>query len=339
MLSHLDLVALRLVARLTNDELRRHASDCSTLNEVLERIGHHALDLSEQARVQIDRCSACQVQIVAWHEDSYPARLGVISSPPAVLFVRGTLPADHLPTVGIVGTRSCTMHYGKPVTESLVESWVDRSAVVVSGLANGIDMLAHESTVRRGGITVAVIASGIDRITPIAAQRMADRIVASGGCVISEHPCGVAALPPFFPARNRIISGLSDAVVVVESKRRGGALITAEFARQQGRPVYAVPGPITSSRSDGCNALIASSSARMLTCADDLAEVPISGRQGRLRQDMLVEGLEGGTPRHLDELAVVWNCTASDALQRVLDLELDGRITRLPGNLFLARVP
>ncbi len=338
MLSLPDLVALRLVARLTNDDLRRYASECTTLDEVLERIGHHALDLSEQARMQIDRCAACQVRIVAWHDASYPARLGVIGSPPALLFVRGTLPADHLPSIGIVGTRSCTIHYGKPVTESLVEAWVDRSAVIVSGLANGIDMLAHESTVRRRGITVAVIASGIDRITPIAAQRMADRIVETGGCVISEHPCGVAALPPAFPARNRIISGMSDAVVVVESKRRGGALITAEFARQQGRTVYAVPGPITSSRSDGCNALIASSCARMLTCADDLVEVPVGAAQGQLRQDLAVEGLEGGTPRHLDELAVVWNCTASDALRRVLDLELDGRITRLPGNLFLARV-
>ncbi len=333
-----DLVALRLVARLTNDDLRRYASECTTLDEVLERIGHYTLDLGQQASIQIERCAACQVQIIAWHEASYPARLGVISSPPALLFVRGTLPADHRPTIGIVGTRSCTIHYGKPVTESLVEAWVDRSAVIVSGLANGIDMLAHESTARRRGTTVAVIASGIDRITPIAAQRMADRIVETGGCVVSEHPCGVAALPPAFPARNRIISGLSDAVVVVESKQRGGALITAEFARQQGRPVYAVPGPITSSRSDGCNALIARSGARMLTCADDLVEVPIGSMQGRIREDLIVEGLEGGTPRHLDELAVVWKCSAADAMRRVLDLELEGRITRLPGNQFLARV-
>ena len=339
MLSLPDLVALRLVARLSNDDVRRYASECTTLDEILERIGHHALDLSEQALLQIERCRACQVQIVAWHDTDYPARLGVISSAPALLFVRGTLPADHLPTIGIVGTRSCTIHYGKPVTESLVETWVDRSAVIVSGLANGIDMVAHESTVRRRGVTVAVIASGIDRITPIAAQRMADRIVETGGCVMSEHPCGVAALPPAFPARNRIISGLSDAVVVVESKQRGGALITAEFARQQGRPVYAVPGPITSMRSDGCNALIARSGARILTCADDVTEVPIGNKQVRLNHEWSVEGLEDGTPRHLDDLAIVWNCSASDAMRRVLDLELEGRITRLPGNQFLARVP
>lgn len=339
MLSLPDLVALRLVARLTNDDVRRYATESSALQEVLERIGHHALDLGQQAETQIERCREQNVEIVPWHDDRYPERLRCIASPPALLFVRGQLPESARPMLAIVGTRSCTMHYGKPVTESLVETWVQRTAVIISGLANGIDMVAHESAVRRHGTTVAVIASGIDRITPIAAQRMADQIVATGGCVVSEHPCGVAALPPAFPARNRIISGMSDAVVVVESKKRGGALITAEFARQQKRPVYAVPGPITSSRSEGCNDLIACSGALLLSSADDVREVPVGNRQLSLNEPSGIDGLDTGRPRHLDELAMEWNCSASDALRRVLDLELEGRITRLPGNLFLARVP
>lgn len=337
MLSLTDLVALRLVARLTNDDLRRLAGETSSLPQALERIGHHPMDMREKADAQRERCAACGVEIVPWTDPRYPTALLNIASPPAIVFIRGQLPDKARPTLGVVGTRSCTMHYGKPVTESLVETWVSRSAVIISGLANGIDMIAHDTTVRRRGTTVAVIASGIDRITPIAAQRMADAIVNAGGCIVSEHPCGVAALPPAFPARNRIISGMSNAVVVIESKKRGGALITAEFARQQQRPVYAVPGPITSPRSEGCNELIRTHGARLLTSADDVTEVPIGTMQTMMPQS-IIDGLDSDTPRHLDELTVLWKCTASDAMRRLLDLELDGRITRLPGNLFLARV-
>ncbi|MBU3679691.1 MAG: DNA-protecting protein DprA [Candidatus Kapabacteria bacterium] len=337
MLTLTDLVGLRLVARVTNDDVRRLADETSTLPEALERIGHHPMDLSEQAAAQCDRCAEFGVEIIPWTDPRYPARLLGIASPPALLFIRGHLPDKALPALGVVGTRSCTIHYGKPVTESLVETWVARSAVIISGLANGIDMVAHDTAVRRRGKTIAVIASGIDRITPIAAQRMADAIVNAGGCIVSEHPCGVAALPPAFPARNRIISGMSNAVVVIESKKRGGALITADFARQQQRPVYAVPGPITSLRSEGCNELIRTRGARLLTSADDVTEVPVGSMQ-TMMQHSVVDGLDSGTPRHLDELTVLWKCTPSDAMKRLLDLELDGRITRLPGNVFLARV-
>lgn len=337
MLSLRDVVALRFVPRLPNDELRRLTLECSTLHDALQRLGHHPLDLDELAERQLHRCHEVGVTVIPWTDERYPPRLREAISPPPVLFVRGNLPAPSLPSIGVVGTRSCTIHYGKPVTESLVETWVARTAVIISGLANGIDTIAHHTTVQRNGITVAVIASGIDRITPIAAQQLADRIVQAGGCIMSEHPCGVAALPPAFPARNRIIAGLSDAVVVVESKHRGGALITAAFARQQQRPVYAVPGPITSARSQGCHALIAHHAARVLTCADDVVEVPKLAAELTLSHEAVL-GFESGLPQHLDELAMAWSCSASDALRRVLDLELEGRITRLPGNRFLARI-
>ncbi|MFN6113893.1 MAG: DNA-processing protein DprA [Bacteroidota bacterium] len=335
MLDQPEIVALRLIARLHNDDIRQLCRDCHDLDDALQRLGRHPMDLPERAAEQIERCKQLGVAVLAWHDPQYPTRLLDIASPPAVLFVRGSLPEPARPMLAIVGTRSCTIHYGKPVTEVLVESWTQRGAVIISGLAHGIDTVAHETTVRMRGSTVAVIASGIDRITPIVAQRMADRIVEGGGCIVSEHPCGVAALPPAFPARNRIISGMSDAVVVVESKRRGGALITADFARQQQRPLYAVPGPITSSRSEGCNALIADASARMLTCADDLRELPKWSAQRPAFES--IDGLDTGTPRHLDEIAMHWNCSASETMRRLLDLELEGRITRLPGNTFLAR--
>lgn len=335
MLNLQEIIALRLIARLPNDDVRRLSSECTDLTDALERLGRHPMDLHSRAEAQLERCQLLGVQAIAWHDERYPERLLRIASPPAVIFVRGDLPERIRPAIAIVGTRSCTIHYGRPVTEVLVEAWTGRGAVIISGLAHGIDTVAHESTVRRRGVTIAVIASGIDRITPIVAQRMSDTIVSSGGCIITEHPCGVAALPPAFPARNRIISGMSDAVVVVESKRRGGALITAEFARLQQRPVYAVPGPITSSRSEGCNALIGQGAARMLTSADDLLELPPQTPERRLNET--IDGLDTGSPRHLDEIAMHWKCSASEAMQRLFDLELEGRITRLPGNHFLAR--
>lgn len=328
-------VALRLITRLANDEIRRLCSECRDLTDALERIGRHLMDLGERASEQLERCRQLNVTVLPWHDDRYPKRLQRIGSPPALIFVHGELPDDTEPSIAVVGTRSCTIHYGKPVTEVLVETWTQRGIVIISGLAHGIDTVAHECAVRTRGKTVAVIASGIDRITPVAAQNMANRIVAAGGCILTEHPCGVAAVPPAFPARNRIISGLSDAVVVVESKHRGGALITAEFARQQQRPLYAVPGPITSVRSEGCNALIASGMARMLTSASDVRELPAAPATPRLLEH--IDGLENGTPRHVDEIAMSWTCTAAEALRRLLDLELEGRVIRLPGNHFLAR--
>ncbi|MEY3385516.1 MAG: hypothetical protein RIR53_327 [Bacteroidota bacterium] len=335
MLDHFAIVALRLISRLPHDDIRRLSTECSDLTDALERIGRHPMDLFERATEHAERCRQIGVSMIPWNDERYPQRLLGIGSPPAVIFVRGTLPEESKPALAIVGTRSCTIHYGKPVTEDLVETWTRRNATIISGLAHGIDTVAHDATVRKKGITVAVIASGIDRITPVVAQRMADRIVHSGGCIVTEHPCGVAALPPAFPARNRIISGMSDAVVVVESKRRGGALITAEFAREQGRPVYAVPGPITSSRSDGCNALIATGAARLLLSADDVVEIPSAPSQQAPME--LIEGLDTGSPRHVDDIAVLWKCTVSEAMGRLLDLEIEGRVTRLPGNHFLAR--
>ncbi|MBU3699222.1 MAG: DNA-protecting protein DprA [Candidatus Kapabacteria bacterium] len=335
MLNHHAIVALRLIARLPNDTIRNLSSECSDLDDALQRIGRHPMDLFDRANQQLERCRQIGVRVIPWNDEHYPRRLLEIGSPPAVIFVRGGLPDESRPTLAIVGTRSCTIHYGKPVTDVLVESWTQRSAVIISGLAHGIDTVAHEATLRMRGITVAVIASGIDRITPVVAQRLSDRIVEAGGCIVTEHPCGVAALPPAFPARNRIISGMSDAVVVVESKSRGGALITAEFARMQGRPVYAVPGPITSTRSDGCNALIATGAARLLTSADDVAELPPMPAQRAPMET--IEGLDTGSPRHVDDIAMLWNCSAAEAMGRLLDLELGGRVTRLPGNHFLAR--
>lgn len=254
-----------------------------------------------------------------------------------IVYVRGALPPESMPCVGVVGTRACTTQYGKPVTDALMKRWVEHGLAVISGLANGIDTLAHEATVRNGGVTVAVIASGIGRITPRHAQRLADQISQHNGAVVSEYPYHVAALPPYFPARNRIISGMSDAVVVIESNATGGALITAEFARQQGRPLYAVPGNITSSRSRGTNELLASGQARVLVDAETLlTELGLEQPTTPPRTIPQELWFLGGDPLGIDAVAREWECSAAEALARLFQYELAGLVRQLPGSRFVA---
>lgn len=340
-----DIVALTRMRGLTSADIIALVHTCGTIDEALDRIGRTIglpLGLDDTDVPPVD--TSADSTIVTYFCDAYPARLRAIPHPPIVLDVRGRLPPDDIPAIAVVGTRAATAQYGKPVTESLVRAWVEAGCCIVSGLANGIDTLAHEATIAMGGITVAVIACGIDRITPIHAKGLAERIVVGGGCIVSEYARGQAALPPYFPQRNRIISGLGDAVVIVESKRTGGALITAEFARQHHRPLYAVPGPITSLRSAGCNALLASGHARTLCDArqllEDLGIDRLPGFGARPRPDL--SGIErrlidtiGNGMTYVDDIAREALLSVDTVLQMLLDLEFRGLVRRLPGQRFI----
>jgi len=179
----------------------------------------------------------------------YPALLAQLHDPPARLWLRGEA-ADALlrPAVAIVGARSCSA-YGSQVARSLARDLAGAGLVVVSGLARGIDAEAHRGALEGGGATVAVLGCGIDRDYPARHAELARRIVAAGGLVVSEYEAGVEPAPWRFPARNRIIAGLALATVVVEARERSGALITADFALELGREVFAVPGEVTSALS------------------------------------------------------------------------------------------
>lgn len=202
---------------------------------------------------------------------AFPALLAAIHDPPPVLFLRGEAPADVLagPCVAVVGARSCSS-YGRSVARSLGRELAAAGLVVVSGMARGIDGEAHRGALEAGGVTVAVLGCGIDRDYPAAHAELARRIC-ERGLVVSEYEPGVEPAPWRFPARNRIIAGLSHATVVVEARERSGALITADFALEEGREVLAVPGEITSSLSAGTNALLRLG-ATPVTCAADVLE-------------------------------------------------------------------
>ncbi|MCO6466602.1 MAG: DNA-processing protein DprA [Bradyrhizobiaceae bacterium] len=335
-----EIVALSRLGKLSNAERIALVETHHDWKGALHSLGAMEMDAKELADTILADASKAGVQVMTVWDEEYPARLRGLEQPPMVIYVLGTLPDITNPTIAVVGTRTCTVAYGKPATEQLVKRWVNAGCVIVSGLASGIDMLAHEACIKASGQTIAVVASGIDRISPNTAQRMVQRIVQMGGAVVSEHPCHVAALPPYFPARNRIIAGLSDAVVVVESKATGGSLITAEFARKQLTPVWAVPGPITSSRSVGTNQLIARGEARILTSADELLSatfgmhdpVPTSARA---KSPCQATELLGANPFTVEHAAACWKCAVSQAMVRLFDLELDGKIQHLPGGMYV----
>lgn len=202
------------------------------------------------------------IDLICYEDDNYPSLLRNIYNPPPFLFVRGTLPLFQK-SIGIVGTRGVT-EYGNRVTDIITSDLVKNKFVIVSGLALGVDARAHNITLSKGGIAVAVLGSGVDKIYPKANYELAMSIINSGGAVISEYPLGTPPLPYHFPQRNRIISGLSQGVVVTEGDIKSGALITAKLALEQGREVFAIPNDITKVGLSGTNHLIRRSEAKLI---------------------------------------------------------------------------
>lgn len=332
-----EIIAFHRMSKLCASEFIKAVNGSANYADAVQRIGVIEFDALQVATELVVGLERDGFQCTTYWDAAYPDRLKLLDQPPPILYNAGQLPSNTTPAVAVVGTRRCTIQYGKPATEMLVREWVNKGIVIVSGLANGIDMIAHETCVQGGGCTVAVIASGLKRVTPLAAQKMIERLVKVGGCVVTEYAPMVAAIPPNFPARNRIISGLSDAVVVVESNVKGGALITADFAIKQGRPLFALPGPILSVRSAGTNNLIKNGKAELLSEAKDIyAELDLESETLRRSVDDgdKIDWPENGADFSLDELAEHWSCSVAEALGRLLQYEFSGAVKQLPGKRF-----
>lgn len=229
----------------------------------------------QRIRQQADQAEQLGIRALPWFAPDYPPRLRQISGFPLILFIRGHLSLSVLaqaPAVTIVGTRRPTA-YGRSAVQRLVADLSTAGLLVVSGLARGIDGLAHAECLRSGGSTVAVLASGLDRVYPDRHRELFSSLLADG-LAISEHPPGTPPISRHFPARNRILSGLTDITCVIEAARSSGSLITASFAADQGRDVFAVPGSIFSAASQGCNHLIRDGAAVLLSAADVLNALP-----------------------------------------------------------------
>jgi DNA processing protein len=215
------------------------------------------------------------IWLMVWDSPRYPRYLREVPNPPPLLFCQGELRESDQWAVAVVGTRRLTA-YGKQVTHELVSGLVRSNVTIISGLAKGIDSVAHQVAVEMGGRTIAVLGSGLDNIYPAQNRRLADRILDGHGAIISEYALGVRPEAKNFPPRNRIISGLSLGVIVIEAGSRSGALITANFALEQNREVFAVPGNINSPASKGTNRLIQQGAKPVLDVEDILEELNLT---------------------------------------------------------------
>ncbi|MFH1036814.1 MAG: DNA-processing protein DprA, partial [Patescibacteria group bacterium] len=207
---------------------------------------------------------------ISIEDKNYPKILRKIKNPPKILYCRGNLPQDESKNFAIVGTRRYS-NYGKQVALGISGDLAETGLTIISGLAPGIDTFAHTAAVERKKKTIAVLGTGLDKETiyPQSNLKLAEKIIETGGCLISEYPEGTRGTNFTFPQRNRIVSGLSLGVLVVEAKEKSGSLITAEFARKQGKKVFAIPGPVDSPNSKGTNHLI-KTGAVLVENADDI---------------------------------------------------------------------
>ena len=276
---------------------------------------------------------AAGIEALPWHDPRFPALLSCIPDPPPLLWVRGDVAALARPTVAIVGSRAATP-YALDVAHRLGQELSDRGMVVASGLARGVDSAAHRGCLKGGAPTVAVLGSGLDRIYPSEHAALA-REISSKGLLVSELWPGAPPLQEHFPWRNRIISGISLAVVVVEASEKSGSLITARCALEQGRDVLAVPGSVLSGRNRGSHSLL-KDGAKVVESAVDIleglgwpsAELPQALPSKLLISDNLLAKMEVGEVYRLDELMELTGVTGTRLLPRLMELELAGLVTQ-----------
>ncbi|MBI4431175.1 MAG: DNA-protecting protein DprA [Candidatus Omnitrophica bacterium] len=284
------------------------------------------------------------------NHDHYPPFLRQVHSPPKVLHIRGSLLDCDRFAVAMVGSRNATF-YGLRVAEQLAYDLAERGITIVSGLARGIDAASHKGALKAGGRTIAVLGSSLDKIYPKEHEKLAGEI-AKQGCVISQFPNGTEAWPGNFPLRNRIISGLSLGVIVVEASRKSGSLITASHAAEQGRQVFAVPGPVDSLLSEGAHSLIKDGAKLVESAEDILAELaPMlkdmlpkeiqaprqcsSSAEAQLNttEKSIMEVLEDG-PLQSGDMADILGCAEPEIREALVKLEVGGNIKRLFGGTY-----
>lgn len=280
-------------------------------------------------------------------QKDYPGLLAQITDPPQVLFMRGKLPEFKRPTVAVVGTRNCTS-YAKRVTEELTEQLAGQGIAIISGLALGIDGVAHAAALKAKGITVAVLGSGINKksVYPGAHQQLAEQIIKQGGAIVSEYPPGFEPTQYSFPERNRIIAGLSLGVLVTEASTKSGALITAKCALDYNREVFAVPHPITSEAGEGGNNLI-KMGAKLVTSAQDiLEELHINNVEQIVSNNELLPSTPEESkiiphlsrePVHIDILIKLSGLNSPTVNSTLTMMEMKGQVKNLGGMMYIIK--
>jgi DNA processing protein len=285
----------------------------------------------------MERVQQHDMQVITWHDPHYPRQLLEIEDRPPLLFVRGQIIDADQWSVAVVGTRRATP-YGRQVAEQLSSELSANGITVVSGLARGIDAIAHRAALQSGGRTIAVLACGLDMVYPPEHKRLAHSIIEQGA-LISEYPPGVEPRGDFFPRRNRILSGLSLGVLVVEADTKSGALITAHQALEQNREVFAVPGSMYAAQCRGTNALIRDSAAKLVLGVSDILEelnLTMAAHQMEMTELLPADETEAALlnhlslePRHIDEVRRESGLGIAEVSSALAMLELKGAIKQV----------
>ena len=311
--------------------------DASTVRSILR-----TRDTIDPA-VELATLERAGIQAFTWRDDGYPPRLREIDDRPPVLFVRGTIQQQDEWAVAVVGTRQASP-YGRQTAEEFTRGLAQSGVTVVSGLARGVDGIAHTTALDAEGRTIGVLACGLDTIYPAEHVGLARRIVAQGA-LVSEHPLGVKPRADYFPRRNRILSGLSLGVLVVEAGEGSGALHTANWANEQNREVFAVPGRITSASSKGTNAIIQQGMAKLVTSvADILVELNLQMVEQQVTlaaaipedpQHAAILKQLGREPLHIDDAVRAAGLPASTVSSALAMLELKGLVRQVGPMLYV----
>ncbi|HXY01248.1 MAG TPA: DNA-processing protein DprA [Candidatus Limnocylindrales bacterium] len=305
-----------------------------------------------RAEKELDAVRRIGCRIMNWTETEYPKALLQIYDPPVLLYVRGDATVLNSPSLSIVGTRRPTV-YGTQMAERMGRDLAKRGLAIISGLARGVDAIAHEGATSVGGRAIGVLGTGIDVCYPKENKKLYEKVL-EHGALISELPIGSHPAPENFPVRNRIIAGMPLGVVIVEGKQYSGSLITARLAMEYGREVFGVPGNVTQEVSFAPNQLI-KQGAKLVTCAEDVIEelpTPVraalvqaealeSEQRNRLAADGLsptekkiYELLSAEEPRHIDDIVETSGLNSSEVLATLFELEMKGIIRQMPGKLF-----
>jgi len=317
-----------------------------------------SLELAQQECVKAVEARA---RIISLSDPEYPSRLKEIYDPPVILFVKGSVEVLAQPGIAMVGTRHPTP-YGSGMAERLSTDLASRGLVIISGLARGVDTASHRGAVAAKGKTVAVLGTGIDVMYPRENSRLAEQIVALGGALITEFPVGTSPTPQNFPIRNRIISGMSAGVLVVEAAEYSGTRITSRCALEQNRDVYAVPGNVTNKNSWGPNTLIKQGAKLVATWEDVWEELPpdiqaaLSSMQNESpapetaslfpdavtspHEKKILRLLKADESTHIDQLVELLEneISSSEIFSVLFELELSGKIRQLPGKNFVKTI-
>ena len=350
------LHALNLISNLGNQNLKRllyYFSDprniwSASLGELRKaKVTDKALFNFIDERKKIDpeqewqKLAKAEVKIITCFDDNYPPLLKEIFCPPVILYVKGSTNFKNKYNLAIVGTRK-NSQYSQRVIETYIPDLV-KHFTIVSGLALGVDAIAHQETLKNDGKTVAILGSGLDLIYPRSNYRLAQEILAKGGSLISEYPLGTEPFKQHFPARNRLISGMCLGTLIVEAPFRSGALITADFALNQNREVLAIPGSVFSSKSQGANQLIQMGAKSVLTAQNILANFNLDLTKNKnkiilkptTKEEKIILEILSTEPTHLDKIIQISKLEISAINSTLMNMELKGLVKHLGGQNFV----